>query len=455
MASRSHRPARTLTAPVMGEQQRWLVRLRWLAAGGLLLLAVAGRWLFDLPVPVGWIGVLAAFVAAYNGLLWRWLRRHERAAPAPEARGDLRIVTNVQISLDLLVLAVLLHLTGGVTNPLAVLMAFHVVIASILLPRRDAFCQATWASILYVGLAVGEALVPSLHRPLVGYMLDAPEPTAGIASRPLFVTGECGVLVATFFLIVFFTSAIADRFDTVYRQLTEANEELAKLEQTKSHFLHIAGHQIRTPLAALHSMMDAMLETGAGFTADQRRMLHRARHRAGGMLELINEMLTLSAVKENLQAAEARREADVSDVLDSIISLYADFARAAGVQLTSDTDCPARVVTWGSALQDVFGNMISNAVKYTPSGGRVDVACEQKGRRVIVTVADTGIGIPSTAQGELFAEFYRAPNARTVAEGTGLGLSIVKEIVDRLGGRVTLCSDESSGTIVQVELPRA
>ena len=146
---------------------------------------------------------------------------------------------------------------------------------------------------------------------------------------------------------------------------------------------------------------------------------------------------------------------DVSDVVASVVDLHAESANAAGVEITTDTDGPASVLAWGRALHDVLGNLISNAVKYTPPGGRVDVTCRHQGRRVVVMVADTGIGIPLAAQAELFTEFFRAPNARALAEGTGLGLSIVKETVDRLGGHVMVCSDENSGTAVQVDLPAA
>ncbi len=146
--SLAKRPARTLTAPVMLERERWLIRLRWLAAAGMFLITAAAHWLFGLGLAVGPIFVLAAMVAGYNTILWLWLRHQQRTAASGGSQDGLRIMTNVQISLDLLVLTLLLHLSGGVTNPLGVFMVFHMAVSSILLPRRDSYCQAAWASSL-------------------------------------------------------------------------------------------------------------------------------------------------------------------------------------------------------------------------------------------------------------------------------------------------------------------
>jgi signal transduction histidine kinase len=445
-------PPATLTGPVMLEREYWLIRLRWLAVAGMVVLTAVARWGLGLRLDAGWIFALAAWVAFYNLMFLIWLRSPRCRDGDGDGICSLRVMTNLQISMDLLVLTGVLHFSGGVTNPLAAFMVFHMAIASILLPRRDAYGQAIWASALYVGLAVTEAAFPSLHRPMGGYLAPAGGPAEAVFSRPLFVLGECAVLVVTLLLIVYFTSDIAVRLRAVYGQLAGANRELARLEQTKSQFLRIASHQIRTPLAALVSMMDAM-GSAPDLSESQRAMIVRGRRRAGAMLELVNEMLTLSAVKTDLRTIREQRVIPLNDVLRALLDEYAEAARAGDVQLEGRLDGEAEVRTWAGALEDVLGNLISNAVKYTRPGGHVEVVSRPMGRRVVVTVADTGIGIPAAAQAQLFSEFFRAPNARAAAEGTGLGLSIVKETLDRVGGRITLCSAEGHGTTVQVELP--
>lgn len=112
------------------------------------------------------------------------------------------------------------------------------------------------------------------------------------------------------------------------------------------------------------------------------------------------------------------------------------------------------VLATTEGLDRVFNNLVSNAVKYTPSGGRVTVTLARVDHEAHVSVEDTGIGIPEDAIQHLFEEFYRAPNARELDhEGTGLGLTIVKELVTRFGGRVAVQSTENAGTRFTVTLP--
>ncbi|MHC4369321.1 MAG: sensor histidine kinase, partial [Planctomycetota bacterium] len=118
-----------------------------------------------------------------------------------------------------------------------------------------------------------------------------------------------------------------------------------------------------------------------------------------------------------------------------------------------------------SSVEKVFGNQFSteemvtnlllNAIKYTPANGTIDVSAEHNEKSVLVTISDTGIGIPKEEQGKIFDEFYRATNAkRTERDGTGLGLSIVKYIVERHGGQISVESEQGRGTAFKLSLPR-
>lgn len=440
--------AHTLTGEVLVERVHWLLRLRWLAAGGMVLLPAAARWALGVGLALGPILALAALVAGYNACLVLWLRRRERAG-CPQADRDacLRHIANAQIALDLLVLTVLIYLAGGVINPLAVFLVFHMAIAAILLPRRDAWAQAAWACALYAGLGLAELRWPWLHRPLAGYPADV-----GLHAEPLYVAGQVGAMVVTLGLIVYFTGDISRRLRRAYRQLAQANDELARLEQTKSRFLRVAAHQLRSPLAAIHSLL-AVVQADAPLPPTGADALARVKARAETMMALLEEMLTLAAMKESAPDAQPREPADVAAALETVVRLHSAAAKEKGVGLELRLDRPGRVLAWPKALDDVFGNLVSNAVKYTPAGGQVDVTAGRAGRFAVVAVRDTGIGIPAKDQEKLFSEFYRAGNAKAFAGGTGLGLSIVKEIVERLGGRITLASAEHEGTTVRVELP--
>jgi len=118
--------------------------------------------------------------------------------------------------------------------------------------------------------------------------------------------------------------------------------------------------------------------------------------------------------------------------------------------------CRARLIVWGTedGLDRIFVNLVSNAVKYTPSGGSVTVSMRQVEGQAQVKVTDTGIGIPEEALPHLFEEFYRAPNAKALdAIGTGLGLAIVKDLVERCGGRIEVESAVGQGSTFTMTFP--
>jgi signal transduction histidine kinase len=107
-------------------------------------------------------------------------------------------------------------------------------------------------------------------------------------------------------------------------------------------------------------------------------------------------------------------------------------------------------------LEAVVSNLLSNAIKYTPSGGEVRLSLAVEGQKIELKVCDTGIGIPEADQPNLFREFFRATNARALAEiGTGLGLAIVRSIVEQHGGFIEVESSEGRGTSFRVSLPRS
>jgi signal transduction histidine kinase len=147
----------------------------------------------------------------------------------------------------------------------------------------------------------------------------------------------------------------------------------------------------------------------------------------------------------------------VDEPLGRVVELYRPQAEAKRLILDARLDAgEATVLADPARLRDVFTNLVSNAVKYTPEGGQVTVTSRADHASVVCEVADSGIGIPSEDQEHLFEEFFRAHNAREFAqEGTGLGLSIVREIVEGAGGTIRCASELGQGTCFTVILPLA
>jgi signal transduction histidine kinase len=240
-------------------------------------------------------------------------------------------------------------------------------------------------------------------------------------------------------------------------ELREANGALTRFDQLKSAYMQKVVHDLRGPLNTIVMALGGVNSGVLGpLTEPQRDMLQRAERRAGAMTRLISDLLELERLR-SVPARPARVPVSPMEILGK--AMDAVRIRADEKRVTVETEglhVLPDIVGDPSELDSVWVNLLDNAVKYTPQGGLVRVAGRVEGGFVIVDVTDTGIGIPAAEIPLLFAEFFRASNARVrEREGTGLGLVIVRRIVEAHGGAIEVTSDEGKGTTVTVRLPIA
>jgi signal transduction histidine kinase len=189
-------------------------------------------------------------------------------------------------------------------------------------------------------------------------------------------------------------------------------------------------------------------------TDEQRDLFGRISRRLNLLESLINDLLDLASGKAG------RREDDVPVLLNAAAGraalLLQPRAEEKGVTLVHNASREELIIKGtDEGIDRILVNLIDNAVKYTPSGGSATVALHRDGDEIVVTVSDTGIGIPENALPHLFQEFYRAPNAKASdIVGTGLGLAIVRDLVNRYCGRIEVQSTEGQGTTFTVTFPR-
>ena len=232
-----------------------------------------------------------------------------------------------------------------------------------------------------------------------------------------------------------------------------------ELEAEKAHFIHVATHELRSPVAVAQSLLRGVLKGYAGeLTPQQRELFGRISRRLDLLEQLVNDLLDLAAGRTSHGMGEETAVV-VNASVGRAVLLLLPRAEEKGVELVYRACCD-ELVAWGTeeGLDRIFVNLLSNAIKYTPSGGRVEVTIrpiEENGEpQIEVRVADTGIGIPPEAIPHLFQTFYRAPNAKALNEvGTGLGLSIVKDLVERYGARIEVDSTLGKGTTFTVIFP--
>jgi signal transduction histidine kinase len=434
----------------------WLVRLRWYASAALALLGAAIGIGLGNGTQGNYIIAWAVALLVYNSAIWLSLSR-TIAAPSAKSAASLRRLSDLQIFADVVVLIAVMHYTGGAMNPLAALLIFEMAIAASLLPAGDAYVQVVCAAALFGGLAVLEVYSPSKLLPLVPSLPS--EVVRGFRGRwtdtqiLIWIGAVWAAITATMGLTVYFTTAILGRLRRINQRLADANRQLSALDLTKSRFLRISSHQLRSPLAAIHAMLSAMQEVG-GLNHQQYELVLKIQARCEEIMGQVDEMMLLSTIKESAAETSDRHAVEVGPVLRESVAAFAEEARQRRIALTLDEGpAGASVSAWDDAIETIMEHLVGNALKYTPEKGSVSVDWRLEDKSARITVADTGIGIPPEQQGQLFHEFFRATNARQICCGTGLGLAIVKAIVERLGGEVRIESALGKGTSVCVKLP--
>ncbi len=454
----------------------WFVRLRWifvLASFGVLalerFLAPGSRR------PVALLIALAALAAA--NLVWwalaAWLERSGNAdGRAGASRIRLLAFAHVQMAVDLLILTIILRFTGGVENPLAIFYVFHMALGSLLLPSSHALAQGLWAIVLYGSLALGEVLgIVRPHYPLLGSTGAANAYEQGVYAGAAVAALTCGVLGT-----LYFTGFIATRLRRREEELRATNVALQKsqtairdLQSRRSRFMQTAAHRLKSPLATIQTLASLVCDDVV-HGPDAQGTCHRIVRCCDEGIAHVAELLTLARVQDADPGRHRLANADVCAVVEDQCRRFQAVADGRGIQFACrvphGTDLRAHVDARDFA--DCMGNLIDNALKYTPAGGNVTVTVESgpsaEGKSpgcAVIHVKDTGIGFDAEALvepdgdgGSIFDAYRRGNNALAAGiAGSGLGLAIVRVVVEQAGGQIDVRSKPGSGTHFKISLP--
>ena len=244
-------------------------------------------------------------------------------------------------------------------------------------------------------------------------------------------------------------------FNDMAGQLERNIEDLQNAEQMRKEFVANVSHELRTPVTSIRSYAETLCDAGKGMDAETRkRFLEVIVRESDRMTNIVQDLLTLSKFDAGSIAFDFRKfsfEKSVRDVYNAQLLEAQKHHHNFGLQFESDLP---EIIGDRARIEQVLINMLSNAIKYTPDGGRVRVTAGLKGDSVWCTVRDNGIGIPKQDVDRVFERFYRVDKARSrESGGTGLGLSIAYEIVQRHDGKMTLHSQKGKGTAITVTLP--
>jgi two-component system sensor histidine kinase/response regulator len=237
------------------------------------------------------------------------------------------------------------------------------------------------------------------------------------------------------------------------RELGRAKVELEKLDAMKSRFMLTVAHELRAPIAAIQGYLGLILD---GYAADdEREMVESAYQRCGELLDMLHDLLLLAHMKERAAGVNRARTVSVAKTLEEVAGLMKPEAERKRLTLKVEIRDRPQMLADEEQLKQLWTNLISNGIRYTPPGGTVIVSLEERDGQVVGAVSDTGIGIAADDLPRIFDEFYRTHQAKEMEEhGTGLGLPIVKQIVDSYGGTIDVDSTVGKGTTFAFTLPR-
>jgi GAF domain-containing protein len=251
-------------------------------------------------------------------------------------------------------------------------------------------------------------------------------------------------------------SALAVQNARLFREIADKSAQLEAASRHKSEFLANMSHELRTPLNAIIGFSEILAEKMFGDINEKQTeylqdILESGRH----LLSLINDILDLSKIEAGRMELE-RSEFDLPNAIENALILVRERANRRGVKLASTIDKRLGMIGGDERkVKQVLLNLLSNALKFTPEGGRIDVGASLHDEVAEVSVADTGIGIAPADQDAVFEEFRQVGTADKKAEGTGLGLALSRKFIELHGGRIWVKSELGTGSTFTFTLPVA
>ena len=242
---------------------------------------------------------------------------------------------------------------------------------------------------------------------------------------------------------------------SIGRSIISELEQASRLNKAKSEFISVASHQLRTPLSSISWQIELLLKKfNAGLTDKQREGIEGVGRLSLRMTRLVNDLLNVARIDQKRLYLK-NEPIDIVVIIKEIIQEILPLANAKNVNiiLGKNENIPL-VMADKERIRLVVENILSNAVKYTLTNGKVELNFSQEDNLLLCSIKDNGVGIPINQQQHVFERFFRSDNVlKYQTEGTGLGLYIAKNIIEQLGGEIWFESEENKGTTFIFSIP--
>lgn len=420
----------------------WFIKLRYFAVISLLAFLLIGQYLLDFQfseTQLTAILIIDFSILLYNLIIHR-TRKYIGITPGQFNAMHLSLA---QMFLDLASLIILVYFTGTIYSPLYMFFIFQFVIGSLILLGYLVYTVAVILILLYSALVILQhySLIESHY--ISGLYITHPE-THNLTYVILYLIVFSAMMLVT----VYLTNTIARRLYKREQQLRETLNQLNEAEMQKQKYIMGVVHEIKTPIAAVQSFLDLILQNFLGPVSEQvEDKVKKARRRTEESIEMINDILRISKLKMlNLTDME---DLDITESIQIIIDKAGENAlsRRINIKYNDSRETNNLIKADKVLIELAISNIVNNAIKYNTENGIVEISLYNKDKELVIEISDNGIGIPKSEQQSVFLQFYRASNIRRgKLEGSGLGLSLVKEILERHKGRVEVDSPSIIGT---------
>ena len=242
--------------------------------------------------------------------------------------------------------------------------------------------------------------------------------------------------------------------NNAYKTIKEQNEKILEADKVKNEFLANVSHELRTPLNAILGFAEILQNGLYGKLCDkQNEFVNEIRVSGLRLLGMINEILDISKIEAKAMKI-SRSRFSIDMMYTEVCNVLRPLAAKKNIRLIKEFEEDFEVFADYQKMQQVFYNLVSNAIKFTPENGEITLDAKDLKKKVVLSVHDTGIGIDAKYHGKIFAKFVQLDSAYTKKESsTGLGLTITKELVELHGGKISVKSEVNNGSTFIVELP--
>lgn len=422
---------------------RWLIDLRWIAACGVIIATLFADKFFQIQLQQRQLFVVAGLLLLSNIIYSLFYRYFIRQFDEYDER-KLRILVLIQIVFDLVLLTFLLHFSGGVENPFIIYYVFHLMIASIILPRAISFGVATLTMSLVGIMAGGEYLGLFKHHPLTGFI------TFSFYNNLKYLIGTGLIFVSTSYVVVYLTGTVSAKLRNKEHAYRRANMELLEKDKIKNEYVIRITHDIKGHIAAIKNCLDATLIDIPEEKKEE--FIRRAYTRTEKLIVFIKDLLRITQLR--LRNNMMKERFSLSSLIHEIVDIYREDLNKNNISIQLDLQ-EEYLYADRLSIAEVFDNLFSNSIKYSKDKGTIRIkAFRNNSNKFNIEFSDTGMGIPREDLSNIFNEFFIASNNRGAgSDNTGMGLAIVKKIIRSHKGSIQVKSIEGDGTTFTIILP--